>query len=586
MLAYARRHTENQDTNRVGIRQSSKQTTGLFTAEPAATIAVSVDGSPAGPVAIAGDGIAYQVTTRSSSSSDVTRVSVLTPDGQLLATSRAIAGLPEPDCQAVGRPDGSLVLVTLNDKETLSTISIINGNGSVVRTTTVLGRAESMTSSASGAVFVDTSWTIPFFPTGYGDLATLYVSPQNTVRTFAPSGVTAGPDGTAYLVSSRTGIPTQMIRPSGRVQRIVVPFGSNAGTAPVFAGDGTAYWTVGTPTLFGGEKTRLYTLDDTLKVTRTVTGFPARAVVTAQGVVVVTQTGYQQTAYQGTTYYSWIADNTVVASQAIDGASNSQVTPGGTVYAVLDTPAQQVTSVLVMDSGRTRGTVTLPGTLASNGPLDVDGSGPRVGEQGYVTYESAGRRYLAVLDPDGTVARTVLLPDDASYTSPVFFGPDGAPYVFLAFGYAQGEVASQQVLAVASDTYTPMVSGPVKYDDPRIQFSPDGTGYLLGSDNQSGFMNVIGFDAPGTTPVALTDTPIFAGRILVFAPDGTAYTFLAGIDGVSLYALSPAGATEVLPLTYFPLVPVVVAPDGTLYLTAHGGGDNTVVTLIPPTAVR
>lgn len=586
LLAYARRHAEEHDTNRVGIRRRSMETTGLVAAEPAATIAVSIDGSPAGPVAIAGDGIVYQVTTRSSMSSDVTRVSVLTPDGQLLATSRAIAGLPEPDCQAVGRPDGTLALVTLNDKKTLSTISIIDRNGSVVRNTTVLGRAESVTLTASGAVFVDTSWTIPFFPTGYVDLATVYVSPQNTVRSFAPSGVTAGPDGTAYLVSSRTGVPTQMIRPSGRAQKIVVPVGSNAGTAPVFDEDGTAYWTIGTPTLFGGEKTRLYTLARTLTVTRTVTGFPAGAVVTAQGVVVVTQTGYQHNAYDGTTYYSWIVDNTVVASQAIDGGSSSQVTPGGTVYAVLDMPAQHVASVVVMDSGGIRGTVTLPGSLASNGPVDVTGSGPRVGEQGYVTYDSGGSRYLAVLDPDGTVARTVLFPDDASYTSPVFFGPDGAPYLFLAYGYAQGEVASQQIVAVASDSYTPMVSGPVKYDDPRVQFSPDGTGYLLGGSIRSGMLGVLGFDASGDTPVALTAPPIPAGRALAFAPDGTAYTFLAGIDDVSLYALSPAGATEVLPLTCLPLLPAVVGPDGTLYLTAADAIDNTVVTLIRPTAVR
>lgn len=577
MLAYVRRQDDKP-----GPATTSGLTTGLV-AEQADPISVAIDDLPAGPVALAGHAIAYQVTTRPGSPSGSTRVSVLDSDGRLLATSRAIAGVPDPDCQAIGRPDGTLVLVTLNDGETHSKISIINARGKVIRTRTVLGRAESVTASVSGAVFVDTSWTIPFFPTGYGDLATVYVSAHNTVRSFAPSHLTMGPDGTTYVVSSFNGAPTLMIRPHGWIVRLLAPLVRNAGSAPVFAADGTAYWAVGSRSLFGGEKTRLYTLDRTMKVSPAVIGLPGGVSVTNNGVILTTYTGYTQTAYDGTTHYTWINDNKLEASQALTGGSRSQVTPGGTVYTALLKPSQPSFDVVVMDSSGDVKTVTLPGTFGFFGPVDIDGSGPHIGEQGYVTYESGGSLYLAVLNPDASIARTVTLPEGASYTGPVFFGPDGAPYLFIGYENAQREVVSQQILALASDTYTPRVSAPTIYEDPRVQFSPDGTGYLMGDGGPAELLGILGFDASGDAVVAVTDPPVPAGRILTFGPDGTAYTLVNTNDAATVYALSSSGPTEILPLTYTPGLPVVVGPDGTLYLTTSDGFDHTIVTLIPPT---
>ena len=100
-----------------------------------------------------------------------------------------------------------------------------------------------------------------------------------------------------------------------------------------------------------------------------------------------------------------------------------------------------------------------------------------------------------MLNPDATIARTVALPEGAVVRDPVGFGPDGAAYQLIQYLDAGGAVASESVLALATDTYTATVpGGPLLQRTPGIQFGPDGTGYLV--TNQSHFL---GFNAAGGT---------------------------------------------------------------------------------------
>ena len=196
-------------------------------------------------------------------------------------------------------------------------------------------------------------------------------------------------------------------------------------------------------------------------------------------------------------------------------------------------PLLDYTSVAVIHSNGDVITVTLPGRIVLTGLTSAGGSvGPS--DNGYVAYTSAGRTYLAVLNPDATIARTVALPEGATVRDPVVFGPDGAAYQLIQYLDAGGAVASQSVLALTTDTYTPTVpGGPLLQRTPSIQFGPDGTGYLVTNQN-----HFLGFNAAGGTVVTfdgpeflvLRTIDFYDHEALVFAPDGTAYATFDGSD--------------------------------------------------------
>lgn len=174
----------------------------------------------------------------------------------------------------------------------------------------------------------------------------------------------------------------------------------------------------------------------------------------------------------------------------------------------------------------------------------------------------------------------------------MFFGPDGAAYQLVQYTNNQGQIASQSVLALSTDTYTPALSGSPFFTSPDVQFGPDGTGYLITRSSQFPGVQVLGFTAAGATGVnfvspsapAVRDNPSFDTAPLTFAPDGTAYIAVSGAADAGVYALTSTGATKVLDLQYSPslsIYTVVVGADGTVYLTtAERNSDNVSVTTV------
>ena len=278
MLAYARRHLGSQTTTEIGTTttatSSTVQTTGSAGADEADDTAAPIYGTPSGPVMIAGDGTIYQITTLAGGTT--TLVSVLDSAGQVLAqTNIASQSNPYHPSRGVARPDGTLVVVTTDDEATRSVITVVDTDGTATRLATVNGQPSRVTVASNGAVYVSTFKTTWLTPWGYRDVAEVYVSPSDLVRSFKPSAVGLAPDGTAYLVSSRAGRATLVtIRPNGSTKTTPVPHGG--GTAPVFDQDGNAYLVVGVRDLFGSETTRLYTLDGTSTTVRTIAGSPGR----------------------------------------------------------------------------------------------------------------------------------------------------------------------------------------------------------------------------------------------------------------------------------------------------------------------
>ncbi len=392
MLAYARRQF-GQQKNDIGTTVAASSTVPTTGTAAPSVAATSIAGEPNGPVVIGADGTVYQVTTDSGG----TRVSVIGSDGQVLATTDDIAGRPNIYSQAVTRPDGALIVVTSNDRGNRSVVSTVDSAGTVTTVATVIGQPSALTVGADGALYMRTFVPTIFSPDGAADYRLVRLSAADTVRSFpSDTAVSVAPDGSAYLVSSAFGISTlRVIDTGGATKTIALPFGADP-SDPVIDADGNAYVAVGVRTLFGGQNTRLYTLDGTTSTIRTIHGLPGETVVTADGGYLETHTfdGFTDPFVRGTTYVSHITANTIETSDAIDGrtVSGLQVTPGGTVYVALYTPGLEETRVAVVDPTSNVTVATLPGQIVLTNAADVPGSGPRTGEQGYVAYTSGEPR--------------------------------------------------------------------------------------------------------------------------------------------------------------------------------------------------
>ncbi|KRE27625.1 hypothetical protein ASG82_14660 [Mycobacterium sp. Soil538] len=576
IVAAARRHADEHRTGAGTTAAASSTAQAAAAAEPS-DASSPLPGAPNGPVVVGANGTVYQVTTDSGG----TRVSIVDSSGNVLTTTDAFAGAPNIYSQGVTRPDGSLVIVTSNERGTRSTVWSVDSEGAVTKIATLTGSPSGKpTVGANGALYIDTFIPTIFDPTGAADYRTVRISPTNAVRSFAPdTGVTLAPDGSAYLLSNQFGFRTlNAFGADGATKTIVLPYDEN-GERPILGEDGYTYLPVAVRTLFGGKTTRLYTFTGASSTTRTLTGLPGDVVVKSDGVYLETYTypGTKDNGVDGTTYLFAITAQAIADPRIIDGRLRGfQVTPEGTIYAVINDPSLQTTPVIVISAdGLSRHTVSLPGKPpqldAVNRILDA---GQQVDDHGYVTYTADGTSYLAVLNADGSVDRTIELPA-GTVPGPVFFGPDGAAYQVNQVRELGGAATGQVLLTLSNDSFSPIVRGPALDSTSDIQFGPDGSGYLILRNDPALGYRILGFDSSGLTGVELTLThPVvtqygsFPVQALVFGPDGTAYVAGGAPDDAGVYALTTSGVTKVLDLAGTPpLYLPVVGPDGTVYVT-------------------
>lgn len=593
MLGNVRRQfSEGRDLTPAGPQTSTSHTAAADAAP------VSIPGQPNGPVVVGADGTLYQVTSDDTG----TRVSILDSDGNVVTTTGYLPGgkaSTRVDSIAA-RPDGTLLVSMINGGlGNRSTIVAIGDQGGITTVARLTGGAGGLTVGADGAVYTRTSFTVPLIPYGTYEYRFVRISPDDTVRSLPPrTSLTLAEDGTAYLLSSGFGSSTlRTFDTAGKSKAIFVPYSASALGEPVLGPDGTLYLAADVR-LFGSKTTRLYTVNGTASSVRTLPGLAGVAVVTDDGVYLETHMfdGAEDNGVDGTTYISKLTRTSIDTLAPIDGRisalSGFQVTQAGAVYAPIVDPTADTTAVAVFDSAGNRTTIILPGTTpADPGFVQAIGEDPHADEFGYVRYSAGGTDHVAVLNSDGTVARTVDLPQGATVDGPVFFGPDGTPYAVVRYpaGTLPPDTLATQVLSLANDALTPTVpyGGNPSFVD--IQFAPDGTGYLLTKANSANFsgVRITGFDALGATGASLTlADPILVGstKVLVFAPDGTGYVVDYGQSGGAVYALSTSGVNKVLDIPYTPgtyVYGVVVGADGTPYLTMGSRADNsTTVTPI------
>ncbi|MHA0285198.1 hypothetical protein ACXYX3_01985 [Mycobacterium sp. C3-094] len=585
MLATARQHAEERRADRAAAAATSSAVQASPAVEADADPA-GIPGGSRGPVVIGSTGTVYQVTH----DTDGTRVSIIDIDGHVITTSQAIPGMQDPSTRSVTRPDGSLVVVTMNDRQTRSTLWSVNSQGEVSKITTVVGIASTPRVAADGSLYFSTNIPFIFSPIGNIDYRTVRISPTNRAQTFAPnSTVTLAPDGSAYLVSTQFGGRTlHAFGADGKTKTILLPREDRA-RSPILGEDGYVYLPVGVTTLFGGKTTRLYTFHGAQSTTRTVTGLPGNVVVKNDGLYLETFTypGNKDVG-DGTTFIYKITPTAIADPRVIEARLRSfTVTAEGTIYAVVRDSATTPVVVISPD-GTSQSTVVLPGTALSVTAFNrIVGAGEQTDDHGYVTYTANGTNYLAVLNSDGTVDRTIELPE-GSVPGQVFFGPDGAAYQINQLGEPGAVATTQILLTLSNDSLSPPVRGPLLGGAANVQFAPDGSGYLLLRNDPQIGAQFVGFDAAGLTGVTLTLTqPVGTDygpeQFMVFGPDGTGYVASNAPGDAGVYAFTTTGVTKVLDLDGTPPVePPVVGPDGTVYVTTGTADGFTVVRTIAP----
>lgn len=607
VLAFARRHF---DRPRIEIEKSGAADGTSALLEPAAD-SDSAPGRSAGPVVVSPDGTIYQVTYEVdpvTQNPTATRVSILDEDGNVITTTGPIAGVPVEQARAVVRPDGSLVLTTHRTSTNTTIVTIVDSAGEAKRLGSVIGQPSvPLKVAPDGSIYLQTFQ----FPTGLGYPGDrlVRISPTNRLRTYqvgrSGSAVTFAPDGTGYvLATSFFGTQTVLaINSSGTPRRVLLPR-SDLRNEVLIGADGRGYLTV-ERSFFGQKSTRVYTFTGTSSTVREIVGAPV-------GLRAVAADGIYQATYDaatGKSYVSKITATTIETSDPIDGSviNTIAVTPEGTVYVSIRNQATQTDSVAVVSPGGTVETVAIPGTIVLvSKPVTTSTAGyvvdPDIADRGYVAYTASGATYLAVINPDGTIDRTVALPAGASVDTTVVYGPDGAPYQVIEYGGGVGPGAAYAVITLSNDAVSaPQPGTRLLPNFPLLQFGPDGTAYLVTQESgQNPAYHFVGLDESGTVVSSLDVSGflvpqelnyVFAQAALTFGADGTAYATLSGQDA-GVWALTPTGGTQVLDLDLSQgatVDPVTFGPDGTGYLTVSefvgGAWVTTVRTFTPPTSL-
>ncbi len=538
---------------------------------------------------VTADGTVYQVTREVFSRREsTTHVSVLDDNAQVVASADIDGYAYFP----AARPDGTVIVITQGTGGRRSTVSTVDSSGTVTRIGRITGTPDQRVRvGADGALYISTE--VPTFGVmgATRPHRLVRISPNGTSQVLPyDTAVELRPDGSAYLVSTQNGFSSlRVFSSTGATRTIALPYTSDP-SDPIVGDDGTVYVTAGVKGLFGSETTRVYTVSGTSSTVRTVDGLPGRTVVAPDGVYLETYS-YPGASDDGTgtTLISKITPTTVDTSDVIDGRIVSflmQVAADGSVFAPLAVPASSTTTpVAIVAADGSVAVVSVPGTptQSSATPGQANFVSPATATVGYVNYTADGTEHVAVLNTDGTLARTVDLPAGASGSS-VVFGPDGSPYQLLRYAGPDGFIVANQVLALATDTLTTEAPGSAGY----IEFGPDGTGYLLVSGS-GGAWSILGFDAAGNNVMPLSEfnsltatvTEDLEQQVFSFGPDGTAYVINNDVGPTaSVYALTPSGAQKVLEVDRASSARAFLSAfeaDGTGYVSVGTTAKDTVV---------
>lgn len=576
----------------------------------------STPGLATQPVVVGADGTIYQVTVDANATTGMlaggTRVSIVGPDGEVLKT-RTLFGAPSEGSNAVARDDGSLLVTTYSRLLNRTFVSVINPHGLVRPVGSAGGNVqEPISVAADGTAYVQTLVN-PSLGLGY---KLIRISAQNTTRVYSATVSSfppvVAPDGSAYLISQNLltdNVVLMAIGPGGALRRTAPRSDLQVVGQPVIGSDGRAYWAVTYDITDDGATrdrvTDVYTFTGNRSTLRHIDGDVSNynLIPAGDGVYVPV---YDRTA--GTTVIARISAGAIDLSEPVSGylVNTIDVTPDGTVYGSVYDYVAKIYKVAVY---RTDGSVTetaIAGDIVAPDyprPPTERFPTPDPDNNGYVAYTADGHAYLAVVSADGTIVRTIALPDGTRATRPVSFGPGGDAYQIVETPGSDDHAVS--VVSASTGAVIATLPGSLVSGHDSLQFGPDGTGYLVtverSATTPSSVYHIVSFDSTGTVITTLDVTGFldrnrvdyrgqgYFDEPLTFGPDGTAYAsvsvFSADEDG-GVYALTPTGATRILAVNdpKTSLMPVIVDSTGTPYVTVtRQDGDSYVTTVVPLT---
>ncbi|TRW85372.1 hypothetical protein FK535_08150 [Mycolicibacterium sp. 018/SC-01/001] len=586
---------------------ASAQTTHSTATSTASS--TDVPGLATQPVVIGADGTIYQVTVEANANTGMlaggTRVSIVGPDGTT-RTTRTLVGGPSEGSDAVAREDGSLLITTYSRLLNRTFVSVVNPNGLVRQVGSASGNVQApITIAPNGTAYVQTLVN-PSFGLGY---KLIRISDRNTVRVYSttvssfPPAV--APDGSAYLVSQNLftdNVVLMAIGPDGALRRTAPRSDAQVVGQPVIGTDGRAYWTVGYDTSDKERVADVYTFTGNKATIRHIDGDVSNYTLVPSGDGVYIPVVDNVT---GATAIARISATAIDLSDSVNGylVRPIDVTPDGTVYASLYDYGTKTYSVGVYRPDGSVSAIDIDGEIVQPGyPRPPTENFPTTSSDntGYVAYTAGGHTYVVVVSPDGTIARTVALPDGTAVTRPVTFDADGNAYqVVETPGSTAGNSVS--VVSLATGAVIATRPGSLVTGHDSLQFGPDGTGYLVTAETSGSTYHIVSFDSTGAVLASL-DAGGFLARDrvdywgqgyfnepLTFGPDGTAYVSLSEFLGQAggVYALTPEGASKILsddePDTS--LTAVIVSDAGIPYVTVtRQEGDRYVSTVTALTA--
>jgi hypothetical protein len=600
-------------------RQLGESRDDAPTAAVATNSAVSPDaddsapGLATQPVVIGPDGTNYQVTVDANPTTGRltggTRVSIVGSDGQVRKT-RTLFGAPSEGSNAVTREDGSLLVTTYSRLLNRTFVSVVNPDGLVRSVGSAGGNVQEPIAIAdNGAAYVQ---TLVNPSTGLGHKL-IRISAHNTTRVYSATVSSyppvVAPDGSAYLVSQSLfsdNVVLMAIGPDGALRRTAPRSDLQVVGQPVIGTDGRAYWAVSYDSSEDNRVTDVYTFTGNVGTIRHIDGYVSTRVLIPAGDGVYMPVVDNAA---GRTAVARISATAIDMSQSASGylVNPMDITPDGTVYASMYDYGSKTYSVAVY---RPDGSVTetgIPGDIVEFGyprPPTEQFPTPNADNTGYVAYTSGGHTHLAVVSANGTIVRTVDLPDGTGVTRPVSFDADGNAYQVVETPGSEDHAVS--LVSLSTGAVTATLPGYLVTGHDSVHFGPDGTGYFITVEGFATTLNptyhIVSFDSTGTVLTTLDVTgflnrnPVdyrsqgYFDEPLTFGPDGTAYAsfgvFSADQEG-GVYALTPAGATRILavddPKTS--LMPVIVDNAGTPYVTVtREDGNSYVTTVVPLTA--
>ncbi|WP_157850919.1 beta strand repeat-containing protein [Mycolicibacterium obuense] len=576
----------------------------------------STPGIPIYAVIAAPGGGLYQVTTSLSGQNfenAVTRVSVLTEDGRVLATTADFSGFPS---LPLAQPDGKL-LVTIAGTQGGVKFVTVSPTGTLTEVLS-LNNASPVGYPVVGAN--GTAYFLTGAPSGSGAVYTLVAIAGDEARTYVLPGAgglpVVGADGTAYMAVASTSGPNQtsafVIRPDG-TSFTTAPIPGRS-TLPIVVSGGSAYVVTATVNETTGlPATVVATITGSTVTTRTFDGQPASQLVASpDGSVVMSLLSYEDFSYRIVRLTGTSATTSAAATGSVNGWP--QVAPDGTAYLAYTDEGENAAHLLVLRPGGASSVIDLPGEFVTSNLIQLGAAAIGPDNKVYVPMVGeGGNSFVAIVSPTGAVSvRSV---DGYPGELPVI-GADGTAYQVVAtYDEVTGSSGTHVVVLNTGATTVSLPGEPIQLSGrtPLLAVAPDGTGLLLVVD-RDGSVRGLAFNKTGATLGTFTDsgTPTVAielgglqgltGKAFVFGPDGTAYVTIVETSSnietgevtpikSTVYAMSAAGVTKVLEVPGATATAPTVAPDGTVYVstaTLDGttfDGVTTVKVITPPSVL-